>query len=277
MSLSPGHRILDRYQVVRLAGRGGQAEVYLASDEATGERVAVKVARDCVGNQRLVREGDLLARIHSPHVVGYRDHGFDPGTGRMVLVLNWLSGCSLLKWVRRAPPVSEVVSRIVLQLAEALTAVHQVEHVMRDLSLSQVMVAGTRGLPDVILMDLGLARVLGSVLDLTEPGIAAGTPGYTAPEVILGRAVDARADTYSLACVAWHLLVGQDAFCGTCPQVTYALQLLGPPDLPKDLIAGSTPDQDSVLSWLRLGLAVRPEDRPGPPVDWAKGLKERLA
>jgi serine/threonine-protein kinase len=276
MPLSPGHQISDRYHVVRLAGQGGQAEVYLAADEVTGDRVAVKVARDSGGSERLMREGDLLARIRSPHVVGYRDHGFDPGTGRMVLVLDWLSGCSLLQWVRRLPPASSAVSRILLQLAKALTAVHEAQHVMRDLSLSQVMVAGRRGLPDVTLMDLGLARFLGSVVDLTQPGLAAGTPGYTAPEVLLGRAVDARADTYSLACVAWRLLVGQEAFCGNCPQVTYALQLLGPPELPGGRTTGLASLDSSVVEWLRLGLSVHPEDRPGPPLQWAEGLVGRL-
>jgi len=276
MPLPCGHLILDRYRIVSVAGSGGQATVYRALEETSGETVAVKVAGDADEAARLQREGEVLQRLACPRIVGWRDQGYDSSIQGLVLVLDWLPGVLLEEFASQVHGRRRDVGRIVMHVAEALAALHQQGFVMRDLTLTQVMVREQAGEVSATLMDLGMLRVLGSYSDLTAPGLVAGTPGFTAPELLLGRAVDERTDTYSLACVAWRLLTGQPPFLGPSPQVTYALQLLGPPDLPKEGITGSTPDQDPVLCWLRSGLAVRPEDRPGPPMDWAKGLEERL-
>ncbi len=197
------------YAIGGRLGEGGMGVVYAARHADSGRAVAIKLLRpgqdDAAYAARLVREGQALARIDHPNVVRLHEIGLD-GT-RLYIVMELVEGMTLDEWSvtpREVPVVIAMFARI----GAGLAAVHRAGLVHRDFKPANVLIDRV-GRPRVA--DFGLARVdHGAVRDtvtsdlaatLTRTGMVVGTPGYMAPEQIVGDAVDGRADQYSF-CVA---------------------------------------------------------------------------
>jgi Protein kinase domain/Cyclic nucleotide-binding domain len=217
-----GGKAVDGYRIVRCVGRGGMAVVYRAEDQKTGEVVALKMM-----SHRLVYDPTALARFRQEaEVLQGLDHENIARLDRtfaayntLFLVMEFCDGADLARLIRarRRLPESQV-RRILGQLACALDHVHRKGLVHRDLKPGNVMVDR---LGTVKLMDFGLATpgiALGQetmARTMTSTGILMGTPAYMAPEQIAGAPLDARADIYAMACLAYGLLTGQQLFRAT--------------------------------------------------------------
>lgn len=216
-----GGKTVDGYRIVRCVGRGGMALVYRAEDQKTGEVVALKMM-----SHRLVYEPNALARFRREaqvlqgldHENIARLHRIFEAYNTLFLVMEFCDGADLGQLIRdrRRLPESQV-RRILGQLARALDHVHRKGLVHRDLKPGNVMVDR---LGTVKLMDFGLATpgvALGEETMATTmtPGMLMGTPAYMAPEQISGAPLDARADIYAMACLAYGLLTGQQLFRAT--------------------------------------------------------------
>jgi hypothetical protein len=208
----PGLRLL------RVLGAGGQAEVWLADDLVSGDRVAVKVGRDratalpvqrrdadgggdAADARRLAREVALLRRIDHPHVVRLRRVVDLPG-GARALVLDHAEGGSLDSVVRgRGPLTAPEACTVVVPLARTLADLHERGLVHGDLTPSNVLFTAD-GRP--LVADLGCAAVLG-----TGPGERWGSDGYVDPAA--GPSPAPTDDVYALGALLRFMLTGAPA------------------------------------------------------------------
>jgi serine/threonine protein kinase len=200
--------------MVRLLGRGGVGTVYEAFDTETGEDVAVKLlppraAADARVLSRFLSEGRFAGAVRHPNLVAVRETG--AANGLVFLVMDLVRGETCAERLRREgrlPPAEAL--RVVRAVAEALSAVHAVGIVHRDVKPGNVMI-DRQG--RVRLSDFGLAKDLhGDDSSLTRPGDLLGTPHYMSPEQCRGERPDARSDIYSLGATLFCLLTGRPPF-----------------------------------------------------------------
>jgi hypothetical protein len=260
MVLDPGAVVAERFEVERLAGRGGAGVVFRARDRLSGEPVALKVLRghDGVQRSRFVREAAILAELRHPAVVRYVAHG--DSESAVWLAMEWLEGETLSARLRRGklPPADAVV--LAADVAGALAAAHGRGIVHRDLKPSNLfLVAGATGAPPrVRVLDFGVARLLAQ--PMTRTGAVIGTPGYMAPEQVRGASeVDARADLFALGCVLFECLTGERAFGGDQAMPVLLRILLEEAPRLADVDATLPEELDALLARL---LAKAPAERP---------------
>jgi serine/threonine protein kinase/tetratricopeptide (TPR) repeat protein len=212
--LTPGDRV-GPYELIRLLGAGGMAEVWLAkrADGAFNRDVALKlpsltrVRRDL--EQRFARERDILASLEHPHIARLYDAGIDPH-GLPYLSMEYVQGELLTDWCDAQRLDIRARLRLFLQVLGAVQYAHERQVIHRDIKPSNILV--TKG-GEVRLLDFGVATLL-------DDGEAAGktplttvyghalTPIYASPELIRGEPVTAKSDIYSLGVVLFELLTG---------------------------------------------------------------------
>ncbi len=256
------------YQVTRLLGQGGMGAVYEATQTRLNKRVAIKVmdrslAANAEALARFQREIQVTAKLAHPNIIQVSDFGTVP-TGEPYLVMEFLDGEDLEQRLARVGrlPIETAVA-IVKQLASALAVTHAESIVHRDLKPANVFLVKVPGHTDFVkVVDFGISKVLkASVAKLTAAAMVVGTPEYMAPEQAAGKVdqIDHRSDQWSLACIAWHMLVGQQPFFG--PDVNTILRQVmegEPPPLGPKLAALLPAEIDVVL---RRALSKRQQDR----------------
>jgi eukaryotic-like serine/threonine-protein kinase len=254
----------------RLIGAGGMGEVWEArNSDLPGQRFAVKVVAlahtqnpDVVA--RFFGEARAAGAIDDPNIVSIHGTG-RTDDGRPALVMPYIDGQSLADICddRGRLPL-DMVAKILLQIASALRAAHSCNIVHRDIKLQNVMVTKRWGRDCfVILVDFGICKFHDAALAReihTHTKQYVGTPGYSAPEQILGKRVDAKADMYSLGVLAYRLLCGQAPYVADNSMELMNLQLTDAPfDEPRRL----RPDIPSELNELiMLCLQRDPARRP---------------
>ena len=241
----------DRYTVQRELGHGGMATVYLAHDVKHDRPVALKVLHPnlaaTLGAERFLREIRLAARLQHPNILPVHDSGeADAATGAARVLwfsMPFVEGESLRERLRRDVqlPVEEAVG-IAREVAEALDYAHAHGVVHRDIKPENILLSGypprDRGAAGgwhALVADFGIARALaggatGRAGDqLTQTGLAIGTPAYMSPEQASGeRQVDGRSDVYSLGCVLYEMLVGEPPFTGPTAQAIITKRFTDP-------------------------------------------------
>jgi serine/threonine protein kinase len=159
---------------------------------------------------RFERECRVAAAIDHPHVVQVYHAGQDDGL--LYLTMRYIDGTDLRRLLRRENRLdaARAVS-IVGQIAGALDEAHALGLVHRDVKPANVLLAERSGRDHAYLTDFGITRGTGDD-HLTRTGVALGSVDYIAPEQAHGATVDARADTYSLACILFQMLTGSVVF-----------------------------------------------------------------
>lgn len=244
-------------------GRGGFGRVYSARREEDGREVALKVLEP-LASERLEREVEALRRIGPPAAPRLLGQG-TTGAGEPLVVMERIDGLTLARRLAELPGPgalrwTEAVP-LMVALAEAVRHMHAAAVVHRDLKPENVMLAGAR----LVLLDFGLARlgatedVAAPALTLTRTGQRLGTHEYMAPEQCRdARAIDARADLYSLGVVFFELLCGRPPFVGDTAAVLQGHVSRRPPAL-RELAPWPVPAPvDALVQRL---LAKDPEER----------------
>ena len=226
-----------RYRLDALAGRGGSAEVWKATDTALDRVVALKlvtVAADASA-ARAGEEARTLARLSHPSLVPVYDAGTDED-GRPWVVMEFVEGETLSDALRRGPLTPEAAAGTGRSVAQALEHVHEQGLVHRDVKPANVLIgAGGR----VRLTDFGIARLVDAA-KVTSTGLMVGTASYLAPEQVAGERVGPPADVYALGLVLLESLTGRREYAGSTVEVALA-RLHRQPVVPADLPAGWAP------------------------------------
>ena len=205
-----------RYRVVRKLGEGGMGVVYAAHDDRLDRPVAIKRIRPDLthgqARERFWREARAASRVSHPNVCQLYEIDED-GEG-LFLTLELLEGEPLSARLAQGPLPAREAVQVALSVLNALGALHQKGIVHRDLKPSNIFLSAH----GVKLLDFGLARPLGGATapdeGLTLPGVLLGTPSYLAPELIEGRAGDARSDLFAVGTVLYEMLAGRRPFHG---------------------------------------------------------------
>jgi serine/threonine protein kinase len=271
-----GTVISGRYRLSAHLASGGMAAVYAAEDTRERSEVAVKVLRpDLAISPDVVRrflcEGAIAGMIEHENVVRVLDHGGDD-EGPYFIVMELLEGEGLFDRLLRqgALPPSETVA-ILVQVCAGLEAAHREGVIHRDLKPENVFLHGRRGAPPVVkILDFGVASSANA--ETGDAGFVVGTPEYLSPEQAMGKAVDARADIYSVGVMAWRMLIGRTPFTAESRDSMILKQAREPvPPLTEarpDLAAH--PD---LVAAVARACAKNPDHRPAS----AEGLAEDLA
>ncbi|HJW58036.1 MAG TPA: Stk1 family PASTA domain-containing Ser/Thr kinase [Actinomycetota bacterium] len=216
MATTP-HVLLDRYEVGRLLGAGGMAEVFEGRDRLLARRVAIKVlqaqfARDPSFLIRFKREAQAAASLSHPNIVGVYDTGTEDGTH--FIVMEYVEGRTLKDVIRAEGPLyPERAAEICADVCSALIAAHARGLIHRDIKPGNVMLT-----PEgkVKVMDFGIARATTSET-ITQTAAVVGTAQYISPEQAQGQTVDYRSDLYSVGCCLYEMLTGTVPFTGATP------------------------------------------------------------
>jgi tRNA A-37 threonylcarbamoyl transferase component Bud32 len=204
---------IGRYRIEAQIGRGATGVVYKAIDPTLNREVAIKVLRpdaaDADTLRRFRTEAAVLARLNHTDIATIYE--LVQSDTELFMVMELVAGESLEAVATRAGrlPV-DAAAYVIDRVLAALTHAHEVGVVHRDLKPANVMVTRSGG---VKLMDFGIARVYAGER-ITLHGSMMGTPGYMAPEQILGNPVDARADVYAVGAMLYRLLAGAVPFAG---------------------------------------------------------------
>lgn len=204
--------LLDGWRIVRELHHSHRSHLYLAVDEASGERAVIKtLATDLQADpgavERFLLEEWVARRLDNAHVL--KPCGLERPRTALYVVLEYVEGQTLEQWMRDHPrPGLATVRGFVEQIARGLQAFHRLEMVHQDLRPANVMIDATGTLK---IIDFGSVRVAGLAegVPLAEAGHMPGTPQYSAPELFLGEEGTARSDIFSLAVVAYELLAGR--------------------------------------------------------------------
>ncbi|HVR18152.1 MAG TPA: serine/threonine-protein kinase, partial [Polyangiaceae bacterium] len=223
--LSPGQKIADRYEVLGVLGQGGMGVVYRCRDRE-GELLAVKrvVLPAANADEYLgwfLAEAQALAGLSHDNIVRARDFG-QLRDGTPYLAMDLVEGVSLQQLIAEALPFPLLWS-LADQVLAALSHAHARGVVHGDLKPSNVVVEHEGRLePRARLFDFGLAKRCRGQLDKrlgqrsapSHPPPSAGTPGYMAPEQILGRRseIGPATDLYALGCILYRALAGRPPF-----------------------------------------------------------------
>jgi len=256
-------RTIAGYRLLERVGEGGTADVYRAEHPEHGH-CAFKVLRqrlrgDPTAVKRFLREAGYGSRVRHPGVV--RTYDFGEADGLNYLALEWAEGQSLAQFLHHNGPLApDFAADLVGQLAEGLAAAHAAGIVHRDLKPENIMYdPATRR---ARLLDFGIARdaELPPEERLTRTGFFVGTLQYVAPEALSGELVDGRADIYSLATIAYHLLTGRYPFEGRTPRELFQ-QLLTQPPVPLNQAVPGRRFAAPLAAAVMRGLARNPADR----------------
>jgi serine/threonine protein kinase/Flp pilus assembly protein TadD len=209
---------IGRFAIGTRLGGGGMGEVYRAEDTKLKRPVALKRVTPAHGNRehfrrRFLREAECASRINDRHIAGVYDVLEE--NGELFLVMEYVEGQTLRERIRQPMTLGEFLE-IAIQCAEALAAAHARDVVHRDIKPDNIML--TPG-GEVKVLDFGVAKHLprsdqGVTSDslLSRSTSFSGTPAYMAPEVLLEKDSDGRADIFSLGAVFYEALTGRHPF-----------------------------------------------------------------
>jgi eukaryotic-like serine/threonine-protein kinase len=257
MATTP-HVLLDRYEVGRLLGAGGMAEVFEGRDRLLARRVAIKVlqvqfARDPSFLIRFKREAQAAASLSHPNIVAVYDTGSEDGTH--FIVMEFVDGRTLKDVIRAEGRLyPERAAEICQDMCSALVAAHARGLIHRDIKPGNVMLT-----PDgkVKVMDFGIARAT-TLETITQTAAVVGTAQYISPEQAQGQTVDYRSDLYSLGCCLYEMLTGTVPFTGATPVAIAYKHVREDPTPPRQL----NPDIPAPLEAICLkAMAKLPDNR----------------
>jgi serine/threonine-protein kinase len=219
----------DRYRIERELGQGGMAVVFLARDLRHDRNVAIKVLRPEIageiGAERFLREIRLAAGLNHPHILPVYDSG--AADGLLFYVMPNMEGQSLRDRLTRERmlPLDDAL-RTTREIASALDYAHRQRVVHRDIKPENILLHEGSAL----LADFGIGKAASAAGGgITQTGMAVGTPAYMSPEQATADSeVDGRSDLYSLACVLFEMLTGEQPYTGATAQAVITKRFISP-------------------------------------------------
>jgi serine/threonine-protein kinase len=210
-----GRQIGTSYLLLNPIGQGATGTVWRGVDQASGDKVAVKLLRESLLRQpklvtRFVQERTILMMLRHRNVVRVRDL-FSVGES-LALVMDLVPGGSLRTYLREHHTLAAgEAARLAAQVAGALTEAHELGVIHRDLKPDNILLCRDDGRLDTRLTDFGIARVLNTP-GLTTPNAVVGTPHYMSPEAFHGATASPAADVYALGVLLYEMVCGRPPY-----------------------------------------------------------------
>jgi serine/threonine protein kinase, bacterial len=252
------------YSVLRLLGSGETGDVYLVQHPRFPQWNALKVlsqalTEDREFHDRFLRESPTVTTLYHPHIlkVEYRGEADE----HLWIAMDYVNGASAAQLIaNRFPtgmPVGEVLAAITAA-ADALDYAHSRGMLHRNVKPTNILFTSPAdGEQQILLTDFGIARQLGDPNGASMPNLPGETVAYAAPEQLTSSEIDGRADQYSLAASAFHLLTGAPPFQQSNPVAVISQHLTAaPPSL-----RSRRPDLARLDDILATALAKNPNDR----------------
>ncbi|MGH7269391.1 MAG: serine/threonine-protein kinase, partial [Polyangiaceae bacterium] len=229
MPFARGTVLAGKYRVEKLLGEGGMGWVVVATHLQLEQRVALKFMRSADDSEavtRFLREARAAARIQSEYVARVADVG-TLESGAPYLVMEYLEGHDLDALVSKGALPEALAINYAMQACEGLAEAHAAGIVHRDLKPANLFLARQKdGSIRVKLLDFGISKLAerpGSMpeISVTSTQSMMGSPLYMAPEQMRSsRAVDTRADIWSMGTIIYEMLTGTSPFsAGSLPEV----------------------------------------------------------
>ncbi len=251
---------IGEFSLIRLLGKGGMAEVWLAEQHSLKRNVALKLLKpeltsDPVYVKRFQAEAKAAGGLSHSNIVQVYSVG--QADGRHFIAQEYVQGSTLKSFLQRKGALDlQTALHIVRQVAAALQAAADRGIVHRDIKPENIMLT-RKG--EVKVADFGLAQLMGGErLNLTQEGTTMGTPLYMSPEQVNGQKLDQRSDLYSFGVTCYHMLAGETPFRGESA-IAVAMQHLQ--NTPRDL-ASRRPDLPRAMcDIVHRMLAKNPDER----------------
>ncbi|HRH45236.1 MAG TPA: protein kinase [Pyrinomonadaceae bacterium] len=287
---------ISHYKIIKLLGKGGMGEVYLAEDTKLDRNVALKILLQEFSQNgdrirsRFVREAKSASALNHPHIA----HIYEIGEAKSInfIAMEYIEGISLREKIHGEQVGLRMLLKYLTQVADGLVKAHQAGIVHRDLKPDNLMISGD-GFAKIL--DFGLAKLIGLQNrdvgfrnkeietsnnpqpqipnpKLTLSGVIMGTVGYMSPEQARGQTnIDARSDIFSFGCILYEAATRHQPFAGeTMVDSLHKIIHSQPPPI-KDFDATVPVDLQRII---RRCLAKDPEDRYQTIKDVATELKE---
>ncbi len=282
---------LGSYRLVAKLGTGGMGEVWRAEHRLLARTAAIKLIRpEALSDpssvaeirERFRREAQTLASMRSRHTIAIFDYGVTDASV-FYYVMELLDGLDLESLIVKdgAQPAARVI-KLLTQACASLAEAHDAGLFHRDIKPPNLFMCRAADEVDIIkLLDFGIVQTINEMpapkrtnvltreqilsamsgSKLTQHGAMLGTPGFMAPEQILGMQLDGRADLYALGCVAWWLLTGREVFPreGADAKILHKHIYEPIPSLREKMTSWCPPELEAVLTTM---LAKEASERP---------------
>jgi len=244
---------LGEYLLVRKLGKGGRGEVYLALQEPTRRKVAIKILRsDKMGSydseNRFLREINVISQLQHPNIVSMYGCGEDNSV--LYLVTEYVSGKNLEIILEEAKLRGKRISKIIIlrwikQIADGLKEAHRIGIIHRDVKPSNIII-DFHG--NARLIDFGEAKCE-KLSSITLTGEFRGTPFYASPEQVESKPayIDTRTDVYSLGATLYRMITGKVPFTGKTTKIVFRRILENEPIKPRRLNPFLSKDIETVI------------------------------
>ncbi len=207
---------MNKYSIIETLGKVNTSGVFLAHDKSSGTRVALKIFSNPSQREqeKLLHDAAILKTIEHPNIVRILDAGLDE-EGNVFYAMEFLEGKPLYELVPPETGLSFKDSWPLIQgILNGVRTLHKAQILHLDIKPGNILVVG--GVPKLI--DIGM-------LIPSQRGKFRGTPGYVAPEIILGEQPTSQSDIYSLGALCAYIWSGHKLFKGDSAEDTLAKQL----------------------------------------------------
>lgn len=230
-------KVIGNYKISQEIGHGGMGKVYKAIHLSLERIVAIKMIHPKLlsNNEMVARfysEAKIQAKLNHPNIVTVYD--FFEFEDNHYIIMEFVEGESVSNIINHQGAFDvDYGTKIILQILEGMSYAHKKNVIHKDIKTSNFILTST----NVQITDFGIAQIVGDTELASEGGGVIGTPKYMAPEMILGKKIDHRADIYSLGISFYELITGRVPFTttGKSDFEVRKAQVEAPPPLPTEI------------------------------------------